>query len=105
MPAAAARLLPPVAALDLRPRVETAAYDRSSPVVSPKLSRLIELVSELRAEGYRALVFSQFTPRLALVREARDQAAIPALYLDGDTPAALRRPGSWCFKPARPKCS
>jgi SNF2 family DNA or RNA helicase len=66
-------------------------YDRSSPVASSKLRRLIELVSELRTEGHRALVFSQFTSHLALVREALDQAAIPALYLDGATPAAQRR--------------
>jgi hypothetical protein len=66
-------------------------YDRSSPVASSKLRRLIELVSELRAEGHRALVFSQFTSHLALVREALDQAAITALYLDGATPAAQRR--------------
>jgi SNF2 family DNA or RNA helicase len=66
-------------------------YDRSSPVASSKLRRLIELVSELGAEGHRALVFSQFTSHLALVREALDQAQIPTLYLDGATPAAQRR--------------
>jgi SNF2 family DNA or RNA helicase len=66
-------------------------YDRSSPVASSKLRRLIELVGELRAGGHRALVFSQFTSHLALVREALDQAAISSLYLDGETPAAQRR--------------
>jgi SNF2 family DNA or RNA helicase len=66
-------------------------YDRSSPVASSKLRRLIELVSELRSEGHRALVFSQFTSHLALVRDALAQVAIPALYLDGATPAAQRR--------------
>jgi len=66
-------------------------HDRSSPVASSKLRRLIELVSELRAEGHRALVFSQFTSHLALVRDALAEAAIPALYLDGATPAAQRR--------------
>ena len=66
-------------------------HDRSSPVASSKLRRLIELIAELRAEGHRALVFSQFTSHLALVREALTEAGIPALYLDGATPAAQRR--------------
>jgi SNF2 family DNA or RNA helicase len=66
-------------------------HDRSSPVASSKLRRLIELVSELRAEGHRALVFSQFTSHLALVREALTEAGIATLYLDGATPAAQRR--------------
>ncbi|HMG54474.1 MAG TPA: DEAD/DEAH box helicase [Kofleriaceae bacterium] len=66
-------------------------YDRSSSVASSKLRRLIELVTELRAEGHRALVFSQFTSHLALVRDALAQAAISTLYLDGATPAAQRR--------------
>jgi SNF2 family DNA or RNA helicase len=66
-------------------------HDRSSPVASSKLRRLIELVGELRAEGHRALVFSQFTSHLALVRDALAELAIPALYLDGETPAAQRK--------------
>jgi hypothetical protein len=66
-------------------------HDRSSPVASSKLRRLLELVGELRAEGHRALVFSQFTSHLALVRDALTELAIPTLYLDGATPAAQRR--------------
>jgi SNF2 family DNA or RNA helicase len=66
-------------------------YDRSSPVASSKLRRLVELVTELRAEGHRALVFSQFTSHLALVRDALAAAEISMLYLDGATPAAQRR--------------
>ena len=66
-------------------------YDRSSPVASSKLRRLLELVTELRAEGHRALVFSQFTSHLALVRDALATAEISTLYLDGATPAAQRR--------------
>jgi hypothetical protein len=40
-------------------------YDPASQLTSSKLSRLIELVHTLRAEGHRALVFSQFTAHLA----------------------------------------
>jgi SNF2 family DNA or RNA helicase len=43
-------------------------YDASSPVASSKMARLIELLEELREEGHRALVFSQFTSHLALVQ-------------------------------------
>jgi superfamily II DNA or RNA helicase len=66
-------------------------YDGRSQVASSKLRRLLELVDELRREGHRALVFSQFTSHLALVREALDQAGYTSLYLDGATPAGERR--------------
>jgi len=66
-------------------------YDKSSAIASSKLRRLLELIGELRAEGHRALVFSQFTSHLALVRDALDEAEIPTLYLDGETPVAQRR--------------
>jgi SNF2 family DNA or RNA helicase len=59
-------------------------------VASSKLRRLVELVEELRSEGHRALVFSQFTSHLALVREELDRAGYVSLYLDGGTPAAQR---------------
>ena len=65
-------------------------YDASSPVASSKLSRLVELLEELREEGHRALVFSQFTSHLALVREELDRAGITYLYLDGATPTRER---------------
>ncbi|MEP7123672.1 MAG: DEAD/DEAH box helicase [Byssovorax sp.] len=66
-------------------------YDPRSQLVSSKLTRLLELVEELRAEGQRALVFSQFTTHLALVREALDARAIEYVYLDGQTPQGARR--------------
>jgi hypothetical protein len=65
-------------------------YDGRSEVASSKLRRLLELLDELRREGHRALVFSQFTSHLALVREALDQAGYTSLYLDGATPAGQR---------------
>jgi SNF2 family DNA or RNA helicase len=66
-------------------------YDGRSEVASSKLRRLLELCDELRAEGHRALVFSQFTSHLALVRAALDQAGYTSLYLDGSTPARERQ--------------
>ena len=66
-------------------------YDGRSEVASSKLRRLLELLDELRAEGHRALVFSQFTSHLALVRDALDAAGYRSLYLDGSTPARERR--------------
>jgi SNF2 family DNA or RNA helicase len=65
-------------------------YDPASSLGSSKMQRLLELVDELRSEGHRALVFSQFTSHLALVRAELDRAGVPFLYLDGATPAAER---------------
>jgi superfamily II DNA or RNA helicase len=65
-------------------------YDASSTLASSKLDRFLELVTELRAEGQRALVFSQFTRHLALVREVLDAHGITYEYLDGQTPQAAR---------------
>ena len=66
-------------------------YDPASRLASSKLTRLLELVLELRAEGQRALVFSQFTSHLALVRELLDAQGIAYEYLDGQTPQGARK--------------
>ncbi|HEU4406916.1 MAG TPA: DEAD/DEAH box helicase [Polyangiaceae bacterium] len=65
-------------------------YDPRSELASSKLVRLTELVGELTAAGQRALVFSQFTSHLALVREALGARGVAHVYLDGRTPAAER---------------
>jgi SNF2 family DNA or RNA helicase len=54
------------------------------------MRRLLELLEELRSEGHRALVFSQFTSHLALVREELDRAGFTYQYLDGSTAAGVR---------------
>jgi len=51
-----------------------------------KLDDFLAIVDELRAAGHRALVFSQFTDHLTIVREAVVARGISILYLDGDTP-------------------
>ncbi len=65
--------------------------DEASTVKSSKLSRLRELVNELREEVHRALVFSQFVRHLALVREVLDEDGVSYRYLDGGTPERARR--------------
>jgi SNF2 family DNA or RNA helicase len=65
-------------------------FDPSSLVPSSKLAALMEIVGELRETGHRALVFSQFTTHLALVREALDRKGISYAYLDGSTPVEQR---------------
>ena len=57
---------------------------------SSKTKAFLELVDELHEGGHRALVFSQFTSHLALIREALDAKGIEYLYLDGATPASER---------------
>ncbi len=55
------------------------------PVASAKIDALVELVTELASEGHRALVFSQFTTYLGMVRERLADEGIGAVYLDGRT--------------------
>ncbi|MBI3541863.1 MAG: SNF2 helicase associated domain-containing protein [Deltaproteobacteria bacterium] len=52
---------------------------------SAKLSLLTNHVQEVIQEGHKALVFSQFTSLLALVKDQFDQAGIVYEYLDGQT--------------------
>ena len=65
--------------------------DEGSTIPSSKLAAFLEIASELREAGHRALVFSQFTTHLALVREALDAMGTSYLYLDGSTPSAERQ--------------
>ena len=52
---------------------------------SAKLETLLAQLAEIREEGHKALVFSQFTSLLAILRDRLDQAGIPYQYLDGAT--------------------
>lgn len=56
-----------------------------------KLESAMELVHELRENGHRTLIFSQFVDVLSLVREMMDKEKITYRYLDGATPAARRQ--------------
>jgi len=52
---------------------------------SVKLETLLEQVAEVVDEGHKALVFSQFTSLLSIVRRQLDDRKIPYEYLDGKT--------------------
>jgi SNF2 family DNA or RNA helicase len=59
-------------------------------LTSAKLESFLELAEELVAAGHRALVFSQFTDVLALVRPLLEAKQISYQYLDGSTPTHQR---------------
>lgn len=58
---------------------------------SAKLSLLVEKVKELKEEGHRVLIFSQFTKYLSLIRSTLEAEQISMEYLDGKTPAKTRQ--------------
>lgn len=53
--------------------------------ISAKLGLLVSQIKEVIEEGHKALVFSQFTSLLDLVKESFDQDGIVYEYLDGQT--------------------
>ena len=57
---------------------------------SAKMEALLDLLANLREGRHRALVFSQFTDYLAIVRKAIDARGWTHLYLDGSTPTSER---------------
>jgi SNF2 family DNA or RNA helicase len=69
---------------------------------SAKLDALLERLDEARAEGHKALVFSQFTSFLALVRRELDARDVPYEYLDGQTRDRERRVARFQQDPACP---
>lgn len=52
---------------------------------SAKLDVLLAQLREVLEEGHKALVFSQFTSLLSIVRESLDADGVPYEYLDGST--------------------
>jgi SNF2 family DNA or RNA helicase len=65
-------------------------FDETWTGPSSKLAAFLAIVDELREAGHRALVFSQFTDHLAVVREALTARGISLAYLDGSTPVDAR---------------
>jgi superfamily II DNA or RNA helicase len=61
-----------------------------APSEASKLTAFLELAEELRDNGHRALVFSQFVDFLELAREALDERGVRYSYLDGSTPKEVR---------------
>ena len=62
-----------------------ALVDPAQQPVSAKIDALVEMLGDMMAEGHRALVFSQFTSFLALVKARLDAERITYVYLDGRT--------------------
>ncbi len=69
---------------------------------SSKLDLLLSSLREVVNEGHKALVFSQFTSLLALVRPMLDRAKMPYEYLDGRTRDRARRVARFQEDPACP---
>lgn len=57
---------------------------------SAKLDCLVNRLAELMAEGHSALVFSQFTSMLTLIRQRLMERTLPLFMLTGKTPTAQR---------------
>lgn len=64
---------------------DAAAPARPGTTPGGKLQLFGELLDEILDGGHRALVFSQFTSMLALLREELDSRQVPYCYLDGST--------------------
>lgn len=58
---------------------------------STKTQQLCDTLLELRDEGHRVLVFSQFVKHLSLIREMLEEEKISYVYLDGSTEARARQ--------------
>jgi superfamily II DNA or RNA helicase len=65
--------------------------DKEIKISSTKLAVFEEIVDELIDNNHKALVFSQFTSHLALLKEHLDKKGIKYQYLDGSTPAKKRQ--------------
>ncbi len=64
--------------------------EKVNPLDSGKISRFLTIIQQELPVTSSAIVFSQFTDTLAIVRDALDQINIPYFYLDGKTPAHKR---------------
>lgn len=70
-------------------------------VPSAKLDAFGELVDKLLDGGHKALVFSQFTDHLALIRDYLDQRRVCYQYLDGTMTAEARQRAATEFQNGR----
>jgi len=69
-----------------------------SGIGSSKMAAFREIVDELRENGHRALVFSQFVDHLSLIRASLDADKIKYQYLDGSTPQKTRQESVTAFQ-------
>ncbi len=73
--------------ISCHPKLVNASYSGEA----AKLIQLRETLSNLKEEGHRALIFSQFTKHLALIRTELEKSGFTYEYLDGATPAQARQ--------------
>jgi SNF2 family DNA or RNA helicase len=73
----------------------------NTPLQSSKLRLFGEIVSELIANGHKALIFSQFVGHLKLIEEYVQTQGIRYQYLDGQTPSAKRQERIDAFQAGR----
>ncbi|MCM2373036.1 DEAD/DEAH box helicase [Aporhodopirellula aestuarii] len=73
--------------ISCHPKLVNASYEGEA----AKLQQLRETLTDLKEEGHRALIFSQFTEHLALIRKELEGAGFSYEYLDGSTPAKERQ--------------
>lgn len=57
---------------------------------SAKFEQLLELIEECQSSGKRALIFSQFTGMLDIIKRELGYRGVSFFYLDGSTPAEER---------------
>jgi len=69
---------------------------------SAKLDSLLPQLQEVTAEGHKAIVFSQFTSLLAILKKNLDEAKLPYEYLDGRTTNREHRVRRFQEEPACP---
>jgi len=76
--------------------------DREFP--SSKLEAFGEILDDLRANGHRCLVFSQFVDHLAILRASLNEAGVSYAYLDGSTPPEERKRQVEVFQAGEKEC-
>lgn len=82
----------------IHPRLVEASYRGSA----AKMDVLMETLETLQAEGHKALVFSQFTQMLRLVKSSLAERHIPHQYLDGQTSNRQERIDAFQADPSIP---
>ncbi len=71
---------------------------------SAKQEAFLDILTELRSGGHRALVFSQFVGHLGTLRECLDRRGIAYQYLDGATPPEERQRRVAAFQAGEGDC-
>lgn len=67
-------------------RLSTDVWDQSG-----KIKKLLEIIPEMKDQGDRILLFSQFTQMLDILEVVLDKLGVTFLRLDGQTPVEMRQ--------------